>query len=88
MPETDEIAIIPPAVWFGFLGNAPAAAASTEFGTEVHMDVNEISMPDIDPGKAISLGTLLVFCVVAISRTVNKSARLHVGQHSHLKAFW
>ena len=35
------------------------------------MDVNEISMPDIDPGKAISLGTLLVFCVVAILLAYN-----------------
>ena len=35
------------------------------------MDVNEISMPDIDPGKAISVGTLLVFCVVLILLAYN-----------------
>lgn len=35
------------------------------------MDVNEISMPDIDPGKAISIGTLLIFCVVLILLAYN-----------------
>ena len=35
------------------------------------MDVNEISMPDIDPGKAISVGTLLVFCVVLVLLAYN-----------------